>query len=119
MHYQITKTVIWYKVRELTAQGLNQSQVSHETGLDRSTIRKYLAMSEEKFHSWIRQPKTLPHKLADSEQFVKKELERFPYLSAAQIEDRLKEHFNPASELQNQRKLNCCKMGFFEVLNCL
>lgn len=32
----------WLMLRDLYAQGLNISEISQETGLDRKTIRKYL-----------------------------------------------------------------------------
>ena len=44
------KMLMWYKVQELTCQGLNKSQISRETGLDRATVRRYQQMEEEVFH---------------------------------------------------------------------
>ncbi len=55
-----SKLKMWYKVQELTEQGLNKSQIKLETGLDRATIRRYLQMNEEDFHNWIRQKETFP-----------------------------------------------------------
>jgi len=51
--------------------------------LDRSTIRKYQKITKEEFHNWIREERI----------FVKDLLTQKPYLSAAQIEDRLKENY--------------------------
>ncbi len=82
---------MWYKVQELTAMGLNKSQIRLETGLDRATIRKYQAMDEDGFHHWIGRSNCLPRKLKDYREQVKTMLERAPYLSSAQVEDRLKE----------------------------
>lgn len=84
---------MWYKVKELIETGLNNSQIRRETGLDRGTIRKYRELSESEFHDWISQRKNLPKKLSDYYFFVKGQLESQPYLSAAQIEDRLHDHF--------------------------
>ncbi len=79
---------MWYKVQELTSQGLNKSQIRQETGLDRATIGKYQQMDENAFHEWIQTKSHLPHKLKAYRQQVRQMLEKAPYLSAAQVEDR-------------------------------
>jgi len=84
---------MWYKVRELFSKGLNKTQISLEVGIHRKTVRKYLAMNEVEFYRWIEEPKNQPKKLNDYYEYVKKLLEIHPYLSAAQVEDRLKEDF--------------------------
>ena len=83
---------MWYKVQELTEEGLNKSQISRETALDRATVRKYQQISEDEFHNWIKQKNNLPRKLIKYHDYVKKILQKAPYLSAAQLEDHLKEH---------------------------
>jgi hypothetical protein len=50
-------------------------------------------MSEEEFFRWLEHPKKLPRKLNDYYEYVRKLLEDHPYLSAAQVEDRLKEEY--------------------------
>ena len=97
---------MWYKVKELSESGLNKSQIHRETGLDRGTIRRYLSMSESSFHSWISRPKNLPKKLSQYYQYVKSTLERQPYLSAAQIEDRLMEHFEDLPSVNSKTVYN-------------
>jgi transposase len=89
----LKKTFMWYKVQELFSKGLNKTQISFEVGIHRKTVRKYLNMSEEEFYKWIEQPKNQPRKLNDYYEYVQKLLEAQPYLSAAQVEDRLKENF--------------------------
>ena len=84
---------MWYKVRELFSKGLSKTQISLEVGIHRKTVRKYLSMGEEEFYKWIEQPKNQPKKLNDYYEYVRKLLEGHPYLSAAQVEDRLKEDF--------------------------
>lgn len=85
---------MWYKVKELHSKGLNKSQIALEVGIHRKTVRKYLSMSEESFHKWLEKSKNLPKKLQHYYDYVYKKLEAHPYLSAAQIEDRLKEDFS-------------------------
>lgn len=84
---------MWYKVKELAEDGLNKTQISFEVGIHRKTVRKYLSMSEEEFLKWIKHPKNLPKKLNAYYEYVRKLLESQPYLSAAQVEDRLKEEY--------------------------
>lgn len=87
------KVFMWYKVNELWKKGLNKSQIRRELGLDRSTIRKYLSMGEQEFLEWINAPRRLPKKLSPYYGFIKELLLSSPYLSSAQVEDRLKEAF--------------------------
>lgn len=103
---KLEKYKMWYKVQELTKEGLNTSQIRHETDLDRSTIVKYQNMSEDDFHSWIRRDIALPKKLGDYKDFVNKLLALKPYLSAAQVEDRLKEHFKDLPAIHSKTVYN-------------
>ena len=54
------KVFMWYKVKELQSKGLNKTQIGLEVGIHRKTVRKYLTMSEDEFHSWIEQIKNQP-----------------------------------------------------------
>lgn len=85
---------MWYKVNELWSNGLNKSQIAREIGMLRKTVRRYLQFSEEGFLKSLEENRQLPLKLQVYYNFVYKQLESKPYLSVAQIEDRLKEHFN-------------------------
>lgn len=84
---------MWYKVRELRQQNLSLSQISRELGLNRATVRRYLEIKEDEFHKKIEQGRNLPKKLSKYLDYIKGELQRQPFLSAAQIEDRLKENY--------------------------
>ena len=106
MNYQKKRIIMWYEVQRLTHQGLNKSQIHKETGLDRSTIRKYLQMTEDGFHDWIKHPRNLPKKLAGYRGFVKGLLIGKPYLSAAQVEDRLKEHYDDLPTIHSKTVYN-------------
>lgn len=97
---------MWYKVKELKGKGLNNSQISTELGIDRNTVRKYLQMLEGDFMKLIEQGRKLPLKLESYLSFVKRELELKPYLSAAQIEDRLKENYQNLPEVNSKTVYN-------------
>lgn len=100
---------MWYKVNELWKKGLNKSQISRELGIDRSTVRKYLQMDETSFMVWINHPRHLPKKLSPYYKYVKRLLEEAPYLSAAQVEDRLKENYKDLPEVDSKTVYNFVK----------
>lgn len=85
---------MWYKVKELHLKGLNKSQIAFEVGIHRRTVRKYLAMCEQEFHTWLESRKNWPRKLLAYHDYVHAMLKAYPFLSAAQVEDRLKEEFS-------------------------
>lgn len=103
------KVFMWYKIKELSAKGLNKSQISRELELDRGTVRKYLQMDEQTFSAWISQPKRMPKKLSEYYKYVKNLLESTPYLSAAQVEDRLKESYQDLPEVNSKTVYNFVK----------
>ncbi|MBQ8705613.1 MAG: IS21 family transposase, partial [Paludibacteraceae bacterium] len=84
---------MWYKVNELSRDGLNKSQISRKLGIDRGTVRQYLRMSEEEFLSSSICQREYSHKLDEYEPFVLDLLRGFPGFSCRQIEDRLKERY--------------------------
>lgn len=97
---------MWYEVQELKNQGFNNSQISRQTGLDRATVRKYLQMKEKEFHLWISSPRKMPLKLSKYIDFVRKDLLSCPSLSAAQVEDHLKEHFSDFPHIHSKTVYN-------------
>jgi len=103
------KRIMWYEVQELHRKGYNNSQISRQTGLDRATVRKYLQMSEQEFHQWVSQRRRMPLKLSRYIAFVRKELEGYPGLSAAQVEDHLKEHFEDFPKIHSKTVYNLVK----------
>ena len=100
------KRIMWYKVQELRAKDYNKSQISRETGLDRSTVSKYLQMNEEEFYNWLKQQQKRPLKLEKYSHFVVKELKVCSGLSAAQIEDHLKEHYADLPKIHSKTIFN-------------
>jgi transposase len=102
----LRKVLMWYKVKELKETGLNKSQISREVGIDRGTVRTYLSMSEEEFHKWIEKGRHLPKKLNMYYEYVKELLTMHPYLSSAQVEDRLKENFSGMPQVHSKTVYN-------------
>ncbi len=100
------RKLMWYKVNELRQQNLSKSRISRELGLDRGTVRKYLEMSEDDFQRLIEGGRPLPKKLNEYLDYVKGELQLHPYLSSAQIEDRLKEHYSDLPQVHSKTVYN-------------
>lgn len=91
---KLKKYLMWNKVNELFLSGLNKTQIGQCVGLHRQTISKYLSMTEEDFIASASYDRHYGHKLDSYESYVVSELRRWPFLSAPQIHDRLKEHFS-------------------------
>lgn len=100
------KRIMWYKVQELHQKQYSKSQISRQTGLDRTTVRRYLQMTENEFHDWISNPRKMPLKLSVYTDFVRKKLEACAELSASQIEDHLKEHYDDFPEIHSKTIFN-------------
>lgn len=84
---------MWSKVKDLYSDGLNKTQIGQLLGIHRQTVAKYLSMTEEEFlhsHSYDRH---YSHKLDAYESYLVSELRLWPFLSAPQLHDRLKERF--------------------------
>ena len=82
---------MWYKVRELCSKGLNKTQIGRCLGVDRSTVRRYLAISREEFIRKQNSHRRHKLKLGKYEEYVRGTLEEYPYISAARIHDWLRE----------------------------
>ena len=100
------KRIMWYKVQELKAKHYNKSQISRATSLDRATVSKYLKMSEQEFYEWLSKQRQRPLKLSQYTNFVLKEIKSCPELSAAQIEDHLKEHYKDLPPIHSKTIFN-------------
>lgn len=101
---------MWYRVKELREKKLSKSQISRNLGIDRATVVKYLGIEEDEFHLMLKRGRNLPFKLAGYLEFVKKELEFIPDLSAAQIEDKLKERYEGLPEIHSKTVYNFVQM---------
>lgn len=91
---KLKKYLMWYEVKELFSKGLNKNQISYKLGLHRQTVYKYLSMTEEEFVNSQSYERYYRHKLDSYTPYVLNELKMYPFLSAPQIHDRLKEHFS-------------------------
>ena len=95
---------MWYKVNELFSDSLNKTQIGQSLGLHRQTVAKYLSMTEEEFISSQSYDRHYGHNLDGYEFYVVNELRKWPFLSAPQLHDRLKEHFSDLPCVPPQKK---------------
>ena len=90
----ISIITMWSKINELSRQSLSQMQIALKLGVSRDTVRRYQRMSEKEFEGIIsNEVLRRKRKLEAFEGFIKQLLQDAPFLSAAQIYDRLKEHY--------------------------
>lgn len=97
---------MWYTVRQLWEKGFNKSQISRELGIDRGTVGKYIQMEESMYSDQIMRVNRLPKKLKKYYKYVEDLLKEHPYLSAAQIEDRLKEDYEDLPSVHSKTVYN-------------
>jgi len=95
-----------YKVKELRKLGLNKSQISRSLGIDRGTVRKYSDLEEATERAKKKEINNRPIKLSGYETYVKELLEEHPYLSSAQVEDRLKENYPDLPKVHSKTVYN-------------
>jgi transposase len=89
---QMQKWIMYHEVNKQHREGLKPAQIARELVMDRRTVKKYLAMSEDEYLDFI-DNQLIRHKvLAPYENFVRIRLEYCEEASAAQVHDWLKEH---------------------------
>lgn len=100
-HDKLSKLTMWSKIKELISDGLNFSQISRQLKMDRHTVSLYASMSYDEFVSSQSYERLYSHKLDGYEDFTVLYLRKYPFVSAAQVHDRLREHypdFKPVSD---------------------
>lgn len=100
-HDKLSKLTMWSKVKELISDGLNFSQISRQLRMDRHTVSRYASMSYDEFVSSQSYERLYSHKLDGYEDFTVLYLRKYPFMSAAPVHDRLREHypdFKPVSD---------------------
>lgn len=88
------KLIMYHEIHKRRREGFKPSQISRQLGIDRRTVRKYLAMSEEEYLEFIQSQNDRDKLLEPYEDFIKSRLENCTDASAAQVHDWLKEHYN-------------------------
>lgn len=98
--------IMYHEIHRLYRQGFKPARISRELVLNRRTVKKYLAMSEEEFLNY-KQSRNDRKKLLDPyEDFIHSRLKDCPEASAAQVHDWLKEHFDKPVEVNEKTVFN-------------
>lgn len=88
-----SKLIMWSKIKELISIGLNYSQIARKLQMHRDTVKLYSQMTAEEFMNSRSYNREYAHKLDMYEDYVLELLEQYPFVSAALVHDRLREHY--------------------------
>jgi transposase len=100
------KLIMYHEIHKRRRDGFKPSQISRHLDLNRRTVRKYLAMSEEEYLEFIHSQKDRNKLLEPYEEFIKTRLENCTDASAAQVHDWLKEHHNDFTDVNEKTVFN-------------
>ena len=84
---------IYHEIHRLYRLGFNQSQIERKVGVNRDTVRKYLAKDFKEMSEWTAGLQNREKKLDPYESIILEWLKEHNDLSAAQIEDWLREEY--------------------------
>jgi len=98
--------IMYYEIHRLKREGFKPAMIGRELVLDRRTIKKYLAMSEEEYLEFKHEQQTRKKLLDPYEDYVRSRLDDFPEASAAQVYDWLKEHFGDLISMNEKTVFN-------------
>lgn len=92
MNYYLNKFMTYYEIHRMSIDGHSVSQISKHLGLNWRTVKKYLAMSEQEYETFLIKGSEKKKLLFPYEEFVRSKLETFRDTPAAQMHDWLKEY---------------------------
>jgi transposase len=83
---------MYYEIHKLDRDDYSVSRISEHLSINRRTVKKYLAMSEQEYEAFLINQSDRKKELLVYESFVKNRLMLYRDTSAAQMHDWLKEH---------------------------
>lgn len=86
------KWIMYHQMHKQHRQGRKPSQIASFMNIDKRTVKKYLAMTEQEYHQAEEHLSERCKKLEPYEEFVRNRLTACTEASSAQIHDWLKEH---------------------------
>jgi len=98
--------IMYHEIHRLKREGFKAASIARHLVLDRRTVKKYLAMSEEEFMEFKHRQLVRSKVLDSYEEYVKSRLEDFPEASAAQVHDWLKEHHSDLVDVSEKTVFN-------------
>lgn len=87
------KFEVYMKIHQLLEQGFSKTAADKKLGISRPTLYSYLKRSPKEMADWIETTKTRAKKLDPYKKIILSWLREHPDMSAAQVEDWLKEKF--------------------------
>lgn len=94
MNVYLAKFMTYFEIHRMRHQdGHSISKISELLVLNRRTVSKYLAMSEQEYEEFLIKQSNREKKLLPFEDFVRQRLEEFRNTPAAQMHDWLKENY--------------------------
>jgi hypothetical protein len=92
MTVHFIKFIVYYETHKMDREGYSVSKISELLGINRRTVSKYLAMSEQEYEDFLIKQSERKKQLLPYETFVKDRLQSYSDTSTAQMHDWLKEH---------------------------
>ena len=102
----LNQWIMYHEVHRQHREGLKPAQIARELVMDRRTVKKYLAMTEEEYEHFIDIQTRRQRVLTPYENLVRTRLEHCPEASSAQVHDWLKEHYDDFIEVDNKTVFN-------------
>jgi len=93
MNEILNKLIMYHQIHKMHRDGWKISRIASFLVINRRTVSKYLAMTEQEFLYYQDSNNARKSDLDPYEGFVKIKLEQYPDTSAAQMHDWLKEHY--------------------------
>ena len=93
MNAYLAKFMMYYEIQKRHRDNQSISQISEFLVLNRRTVARYLAMSEQQYETFLLQRSDRKKELLPYDAFVKCRLELHPDTSCAQMQDLLKERY--------------------------
>ena len=93
MNNLLNKLMMYHQIHQMRRNGWKISRIASFLVINRRTVSKYLAMTEQEFLDYQDDIKARKSGLDPYEGFVKIKLEQYPDTPAAQMHDWLKEHY--------------------------
>ena len=93
MNEILNKLIMYHQIHQMRRNGWKISRIASFLVINRRTVSKYLAMTEQEFLDYQDEIRARKSELDPYEGFVKIKLEKYPDTSAAQMHDWLKEHY--------------------------
>ena len=98
--------MMYHEIYRLKKEGNNVSQIVSRLGIDKRTVKKYLAMNDDQYLDSQNKLSRRTQKLFGYEDFVKERIERCMDASSAQVHDWLKECFPDFMEVSTKTVYN-------------